>query len=154
MLEIKNVSKKFIVNNNEINVLNDVNIIFPNRGLFVIKGKSGSGKSTLLNLIAGYDKPTYGKLYYNGIDLCTVNENELSSYQRNEISFVFQSYNLFDNLTVYENLLFSTDDINENVVDETLTKLEINHLKKRKVKQISGGEKARVAIARALIKNT
>lgn len=152
MLEIKNVSKKFIVNNNEINVLNDVNIIFPNKGLFVIKGKSGSGKSTLLNLIAGYDKPTYGKIYYNEVDLCTVNENELSSYQRNEIGFVFQSYNLFDNLTVYENLLFSTDDINENVVDETLTKLEINHLKKRRVKQISGGEKARVAIARALIK--
>ena len=109
------------------NVLNDVNIIFPNKGLFVIKGKSGSGKSTLLNLIAGYDKPTYGKIYYNEVDLCTVNENELSSYQRNEIGFVFQSYNLFDNLTVYENLLFSTDDINENVVDETLTKLEINH---------------------------
>lgn len=88
MLEIKNVSKKFIVNNNEINVLNDVNIIFPNKGLFVIKGKSGSGKSTLLNLIAGYDKPTYGKIYYNEVDLCTVNENELSSYQRNEIGFV------------------------------------------------------------------
>lgn len=152
MLELKNIKKKYIINGKEINVLNDINIIFPNKGLFVIKGKSGSGKSTLLNLIAGYDKPSYGKIYYNEVDLCTVNENELSSYQRNEIGFVFQSYNLFDNLTIYENLLFSTDDINENVVNEILTKLEINHLKKRKVKQISGGEKARVAIARALIK--
>lgn len=152
MLEVKNIKKKYIINGKEINVLNDINIIFPNKGLFVIKGKSGSGKSTLLNLIAGYDKPSYGKIYYNEVDLCTVNENELSSYQRNEIGFVFQSYNLFDNLTIYENLLFSTDDINENVVNEILTKLEINHLKKRKVKQISGGEKARVAIARALIK--
>lgn len=91
MLEIKNVSKKFIVNNNEINVLNDVNIIFPNKGLFVIKGKSGSGKSTLLNLIAGYDKPTYGKLYYNGTQLMKMNYLHIKEMK----------LDLFSNLIIY-----------------------------------------------------
>ena len=153
MLEIKNVSKKFIVNKKDVEVLNDVNITFPDTGLYVLSGKSGCGKSTLLNLIAGYDKPTKGNIFYNNIDICNISYDELSSYQRNEIGFVFQSYNLFDNLTVNENLMFSKDIITNEEVKNVLDKLEIGHLINRKVSQISGGEKARVALARGLIRN-
>ena len=97
MLELCNVSKYY--KNEE--VLKKINLKFPSKGLFCILGKSGSGKTTLLNLIGGIDNPTEGIIYFNNEDISKIKkEIYLSSY----VSFVFQSYNLIENITVSENL--------------------------------------------------
>lgn len=141
MLELCNVSKSY--KNEE--VLKKINLKFPSKGLFCILGKSGSGKTTLLNLMGGIDHPTEGNIYFNKEDISKIKkEKYLSSY----VSFVFQSYNLIENITVSENLKL----IN-NKLENILKDLNIEKLKNKKVKFLSGGEKQRVAIARALLQD-
>ena len=121
MLKIKHVFKEY--NNQE--VLKDINITLPSKGLISIVGVSGSGKSTLLNLIGGIDKPSKGSIFINNVDVTKLNHKELNWYHNKYVGFIFQSYNLIEYLSVKDNLSL----INSNY-DYLLKKLNIYNYRK------------------------
>lgn len=104
MIEINDLTKIFKTKKQTITALNNINLTFPDTGLVFILGKSGCGKSTFLNLLANFDTPTKGIIKYNNLDLSTLKEKDRDEYLFNEVGFVFQSYNLFSDLTVKENI--------------------------------------------------
>lgn len=151
MLELRNINKSYITKNERVNVLKNINFTFPDKGLFVLMGPSGCGKSSLLNILTGLDSKYEGRVLYN-------NENIKDIYNnyRNEISYMTQSFNLFDNLTVFENVNLSLELLgkcDKTKVETILKDFEIYDLANKKCNTLSGGEKARVSIARAVIKN-
>lgn len=119
--------------------------------LLVIVGASGSGKSTLLNLLGGIDNCTSGNIYFKKDDITTYNEKQLTNYRRNNIGFIYQSFNLIKELTVQENVLLTATK-NKNV-DNILEKVKLLSKKKSYPQNLSGGEQQRVSIARALSKD-
>lgn len=154
MLKVTHLLKTY-QNKDHVFTLNDICFETADKGLIAIVGKSGSGKSTLLNVIGTLDSYDCGDIIIDGMSLSTLSPLEIDYYRSSYIGFVFQEFNLLDELTVEENILLSRDlsgNINLPSIDEVLEKLEISHLRKRKVNELSGGEKQRVAIARAIIK--
>ena len=151
MLELRNINKSYITKNERVNALKNINFTFPDKGLFVLMGPSGCGKSSLLNILTGLDSKYEGRVLYN-------NENikDIYANYRNEISYMTQSFNLFDNLTVFENINLSLNLLgkcDKTKVETILKDFEIYDLANKKCNTLSGGEKARVSIARAVIKN-
>ena len=146
MLELKNIYKKY----NENYVLKNISIKFPSHGLISILGESGSGKSTLLNLIGLIDNPTRGKIFINDKDSSKLKCKEIDNIHRTFISFIFQQYNLIENMTVDNNININNDSKNFNSI---VKMLKIEHLLTKKVCDLSGGEKQRVVIARSLMNN-
>lgn len=144
MLELKNISKTY---KKKVVALDNINLKFLNTGLVFIKGDSGSGKSTLLNIISTLELPSEGEVLYNGLCL---DKKTSANYLKNDISFIFQDANLFENLSVIENLSIYSD-LSE--VTDLLNRLDIESIRTKKVKNLSGGEKRRVAIARAILKH-
>ena len=143
ILEIKNVTYNYS-NSNE-NVLSSVNQKFEIGKFYAIIGKSGAGKSTLLSLLAGLDKPQKGQILFKGND---IEKSGYSNHRKNNISLVFQNYNLIDYLTPIENVRLVNKDASETILFELgLDKSQIN----RNVMKLSGGQQQRVAIARALV---
>ncbi len=129
-------------------------------GEFVaIMGSSGSGKTTLLNVISTIDKVTSGHIYVEGEDITKLKGNELNTFRRDKLGFIFQDFNLLDTLTAYENiaLTLSIKNVNYKEIDERIKKvasdLSIKHVLKKYPYQMSGGERQRVAAARAIITN-
>lgn len=151
MLRLDSINKSFNTGKaNEISVLKDVSLSFPDAGLFVILGPSGSGKSTLLSLMGALDTPDSGSIFYNNLEITKLNESDANKYRQNLVSFIFQENNLIDYLSLKDNaLLKSKSDDPKN--DEILKKLDIYHLLKKKPGTLSGGEKERCAIARAVL---
>ena len=154
---LKDLSKTFTTGKQQNKVLKNINLVFPEEGLFSIVGKSGCGKSTLLNILMGIEKPTSGKVYFNGKDISKMKDKTFSLYHLQGVSLVFQHYNLFDDLTAYENVILplemsgkSSKEIKEKA-DELFNQFNLGKLAKRKVKNLSGGEKQRIAILRSLI---
>lgn len=151
MLELRNINKSYITKNERVNVLKNINFTFPDKGLFVLMGPSGCGKSSLLNILTGLDSKYEGKVLYNNENIKDIYDN-----YRNEISYMTQSFNLFDNLTVFENINLSLKLLGKSdktKVETILKDFEIYDLANKKCNTLSGGEKARVSIARAVIKN-
>lgn len=151
MLELRNINKSYITKNERVNVLKNINFTFPDKGLFVLMGPSGCGKSSLLNILTGLDSKYEGKVLYNNENIKDIYDN-----YRNEISYMTQSFNLFDNLTVFENINLSLKLLGKSdktKVETILKDFEIYNLANKKCNTLSGGEKARVSIARAVIKN-
>lgn len=143
ILEIKNVTYNYS-NSNEL-VLSKVNQKFEIGKFYAIIGKSGAGKSTLLSLLAGLDKPQKGQILFNGND---IEKDGYSNHRKNNISLVFQNYNLIDYLTPLENVRLVNKNASETILFELgLDKSQIN----RNVMKLSGGQQQRVAIARALV---
>ncbi len=143
ILEIKNVTYNYS-NSNE-NVLSSVNQKFEIGKFYAIIGKSGAGKSTLLSLLAGLDKPQKGQILFKGND---IEKDGYSNHRKNNISLVFQNYNLIDYLTPIENVRLVNKNASETILFELgLDKSQIN----RNVMKLSGGQQQRVAIARALV---
>ena len=129
-------------------------------GEFVaIMGASGSGKTTLLNLISTIDKVTAGHIYVAGTDITKLKGNELNRFRREELGFIFQDFNLLDNLTAYENiaLALSIQNVNsaetERMVKKVAEDLDIQNILQKYPYQMSGGQKQRVASARAIVTN-
>lgn len=122
-----------------------------------IMGPSGSGKSTLLNLIAGLDRPSRGRVLVDGVDVGQQREADLARYRRDRIGFIFQFFNLLNNLTVRENVLIPTELAGmkhgdaERRVDDLIEQLGLTAQAKQFPAQLSGGERQRVAIGRALV---
>lgn len=143
ILEIKNVTYNYS-NSNE-KVLSSVNQKFEIGKFYAIIGKSGAGKSTLLSLLAGLDKPQKGQILFKGND---IEKDGYSNHRKNNISLVFQNYNLIDYLTPIENVRLVNKNASETILFELgLDKSQIN----RNVMRLSGGQQQRVAIARALV---
>ena len=159
MIELQNINKYYKSGQGKFHALRDINIKFPEKGLVFITGKSGSGKSTLLNIIGGIDAYDSGDLIINDVSTKNFTKKDYNSYRNTYIGFIFQEFNVIKNLTVYENIALSIQLHNDSVKkhhDEIMNVIEQVGLKgkeKRKMNQISGGERQRVAIARSLIKN-
>ncbi len=120
--------------------------------LLVIVGSSGSGKSTLLNMIGGMDKPTSGKILINGRDITGYNDRKLTEYRKSKVGFVFQSFNLIQELTAKENVALTANKSTD--IDRVFSIVGLADKKKKYPSQLSGGEQQRVSIARALAKKS
>ena len=156
MIKVEHVTKVFKDSHNEVLALKDINLKLPDTGMVFILGKSGSGKSTLLNLVANFDKPTSGKIYFNNIDVTNFRERKRDKYLLKNVGFIFQAYNLFETLTVKENIALGLKTNYKKIeekIDSILEEVHLKGLKNKLVKNLSGGQKQRVAIARALIKD-
>lgn len=153
-IEFRDIKKTYKMGEVEINALSGINFAI-NKGEFVIiAGASGAGKSTILNILGGMDKPTSGNVIVDQKDISEFKEKELITYRRHDIGFVFQFYNLVQNLTAKENVELATQ-ISENPlnIDEVIESVGLGDRKDNFPSQLSGGEQQRVAIARALAKN-
>ena len=153
-IEFKDVRKVYQMGDVEINALNGVNFSIDKGELVIVVGASGAGKSTILNLLGGMDRPTSGEIYVDNKEIHNLSDMELVTYRRNDIGFVFQFYNLVQNLTARENLELATQ-ISKNPldIDQVLEDVGLSHRKNNFPSQLSGGEQQRVAVARALAKN-
>ena len=153
-IEFKDVKKVYKMGEVEIEALSGVNFSI-NKGEFVVvAGASGAGKSTILNILGGMDSPSSGEIYVDNSKISEYSSKELTTYRRFDIGFVFQFYNLVQNLTVVENVELATQ-ICKNPLDieKTVEAVGLGHRKGNFPAQLSGGEQQRVAIARALAKN-
>jgi len=136
-------------------VLENINLDINNGDFVVIMGPSGSGKSTFLSIISGLARPTEGSVYYDELNISKLPESEVGKFRNSKIGFVFQKFNLLENLTVYENILppviIAESKMTKKDIFELLKRFEIDVLSDMKVKKLSGGEQQRVALARALV---
>tara|TARA_Y100000996_G_scaffold37226_1_gene25931 strand:- start:57 stop:725 length:669 start_codon:yes stop_codon:yes gene_type:complete len=155
-LNCKNLSKSFVINNETLDVLTDVNLEIKESEKIAISGKSGAGKSTLLHIMAGLDKPTNGSVLYNENDLSNISLNKLSKIRLLNFGFVYQFHYLLEDLTIEENIsipamlngTYNKD--MKNQIHEIMHNLNIIDRKDHLPWKLSGGEKQRAAIARAL----
>lgn len=150
----ENVKKIYKVDDVEINASNGVDFKIEKGEFVVIVGPSGAGKTTILNLLGGMDKATSGKIIVDGKDVAAYDEKQLTQYRRDDIGFVFQFYNLVQNLTALENVELATQ-ISKNPLDVkmVLKRVGLEDRTNNFPAQLSGGEQQRVAIARAIAKN-
>ena len=159
IIEVKKVSKVFGNKDKEIKVLDHISLEIKKGEFVSLMGASGSGKSTLLYLIGGLDTPTDGVIYINGNDINKIKEKELAKLRRKDIGFVFQFYNLVQNLTVEENIMLPVimDRKKEKDYKERLNKIlkiiGLEDKRKSLPRELSGGQQQRVSIARAIILN-
>ena len=155
MIRLQNVSKLYGDKENSIVALDNINIEIKYGEFTLILGPSGSGKSTLLNILGGMDRLSEGLFFYNEKNISELSNNELSNYRKNEVSFVFQFYNLIPSLTAYENVAIAAElSYKVEIVEELLERVGLMHRKNNFPSQLSGGEMQRVSIARALSKKT
>lgn len=153
-IEVNNVEKIYEMGEIEIKALDNISFSIDKGEFVVVVGPSGAGKSTILNILGGMDTPTYGELIVDENNISGYSPRELTTYRRNDIGFVFQFYNLVQNLTAVENIELATEICKDPFEPEMI--LEQVGLKDRRdnfPSQLSGGEQQRVAIARALAKN-
>ncbi|MBQ6452546.1 MAG: ABC transporter ATP-binding protein [Solobacterium sp.] len=153
-IEFKNVTKTYHVGEVDIQALAGVDFSVEKGQFVVVAGASGAGKSTILNILGGMDTCTSGEITVDGTRVDLMDEKELTDYRRFDIGFVFQFYNLVQNLTALENVELATE-ICRDPLDpaETLREVGLGERMHNFPSQLSGGEQQRVAIARALAKN-
>lgn len=153
-IKLENVKKTYVMGEVEIHAVNDVSFTIDKGEFVIILGASGAGKSTILNLLGGMDQATSGRIVVDGNEISGYNTKQLTKYRREEIGFVFQFYNLVQNLNALENVELAVE-----ICSNPLNPMEVLHgvgLKERMnnfPSQLSGGEQQRVSIARALAKN-
>ncbi|WP_194192217.1 ABC transporter ATP-binding protein [Clostridium chrysemydis] len=153
-IDVKNIHKRYKVGDSEIVANNGVSFSIEKGEFVIILGPSGAGKSTTLNILGGMDSLDSGKIIIDGTDISNFNNKELTKYRRDDVGFVFQFYNLVQNLTAKENVELAiqiTDDALD--VDKTLKMVGLDKRKDNFPSQLSGGEQQRVSIARAIAKN-
>lgn len=156
MITLKDVYKIYYMGDNEVRAADGINIHITKGEFVAIVGQSGSGKSTCMNIIGCLDTPTEGKYYLNGIDVSTMNDNELAEIRNKMLGFIFQQYNLIPKLTVQENvelpLLYAgvpADERKERARYQ-LKRVGLEGKERNYPTQLSGGQQQRVSIARAL----
>ena len=153
-VKFENVSKVYKTGEVEIKALHDVNFEIEKGEFCVIVGASGAGKTTILNILGGMDTLTEGKVFLDGEEVSAYNKKKLTGYRRHDVGFVFQFYNLVQNLTAQENVELAAQICKEPLDAATvLTEVGLAERMKNFPAQLSGGEQQRVAIARALAKN-
>ena len=160
MIQVNKLNKIFNENTKkQFHALKDINLQIQTSSCVILKGVSGSGKSTLLSILGTLSKPSSGDIIVNGDSIAKLPDLHASSYRASNLGFIFQSYNLFNELDVIQNISipliplgFTQKQINEKV-SIALNLANIEHKKNETVSNLSGGEKQRVAIARALVNN-
>jgi putative ABC transport system ATP-binding protein len=157
IVEAKQVTKTYTVDDREIRVLDNVTLSVAESEFLVVEGSSGSGKTTLLSLLSGLDKPTSGQVFLEEKDITDKAEDDLAQLRKDLIGFVFQSFHLIPSLTALENIMFPAELKRDPAAQEKAIKLiRRMGLDKRRGNfphQLSGGEMQRVAMCRALINN-
>lgn len=159
MIKTVNLSKVYVTEDVETTALNNVNIEIKEGEFVAIMGPSGCGKSTLLHILGLLDNPSHGEFWFLDKEVSKFSERERAGMRKGNIGFVFQSFNLIDELTVYENvelpLLYlkvpSAD--RKKMVEDALSRMDIAHRRNHFPQQLSGGQQQRVAIARAVVAN-
>ena len=153
-LQIENIEKSFGREQNKVEVLKNISFIAKQGELIVLLGPSGSGKSTLLNIIGGIESADRGDILLDGKSVACLTHKNLERYRRQQVGYVFQAYNLIENLTVKENIevgAYLSD--NPLPLDDLIRALGLWEHKDKLPKQISGGQQQRTSIGRAIIKN-
>jgi putative ABC transport system ATP-binding protein len=153
-IELKNVKKAYTMGEVIINAVDDVSFSVDKGEFVVVIGASGAGKTTILNLLGGMDQVTSGEIFVDGNEISGYSKKMLTQYRRDEIGFVFQFYNLVQNLNAIENVELAVE-ICKNPMqpEEVLTNVGLQNRMQNFPSQLSGGEQQRVSIARALAKN-
>lgn len=153
-IDFKNISKTYQMGEVEIKALNKASFEIDEGELVVILGPSGAGKTTCLNILGGMDSATSGTFKIDNVDITNLHNKELIKYRRNDIGFVFQFYNLIQNLTALENVELAVQLCKDHLDPEKiLKKVGLKERMNNFPAQLSGGEQQRVAIARAIAKN-
>lgn len=159
MIELNNISKTYGIGDNVCNALDNVNLHIKQGEFVAIVGASGSGKSTLLNIIGCMDIPTKGEYHFKGENVLGKKFNDLANFRNKEIGFVFQSFNLANDCTVFENVEMPLGyagvkkAVRTKRVNEVIEQVGLSDKIKNLPTQLSGGQQQRVAIARALVNN-
>lgn len=141
----------------DVKALDDVSIVFPEKGMVFLLGKSGSGKSTLLNVCGGLDAPTSGAILVKGKSSEKFSQSDFDSYRNTYVGFIFQEYNILNEFTVEDNIALALElqgkPKDKKVIADLLEQVDLTGFAKRKPNTLSGGQKQRIAIARALVKS-
>ena len=157
MIKTENLSMLFTTEDVQTKALNEVSLEIKKGEFVAIMGPSGCGKSTLLNILGTLDSSTSGKYFFDGKEIDKMSESQLTSFRKGNIGFVFQNFNLIDELTVYENVELPLVYLNSKKsernlkVMEVLERMNIAHRAGHFPQQLSGGQQQRVAIARAVV---
>lgn len=154
MVEAKGLKKYYRLGEHIVKALDGVDFTVKEQEFVAIVGKSGSGKSTLLHMLGGLDTPTEGSVCIDGRNLAGMNKEQLTVFRRRKVGFVFQNYNLVQDLNVYENIVLPIEldgrPVDKRFMEEMLDLLKLQEKKKALPSNLSGGQQQRVAIARAL----
>jgi len=159
MIELKNIRKSYKTRHETLEVLKGISLTVPEHSLVMLLGESGSGKSTLCNLLGLLDTATSGEYYLNGIPVHTLSSAERTRLRREQVSFVFQNYNLIPTMTAFENIELPLGYRNVAkkerlaIVENALHSVGLSERAGHRPAELSGGEQQRVAIARALVMN-
>jgi putative ABC transport system ATP-binding protein len=159
MIKVQNLEKIYRTEEIETVALNNVSFEIKEGEFVAMMGPSGCGKSTLLNIIGMLDDLDAGSYLFNGTEVAKFNERKRADLRKHNIGFVFQSFNLIDELTVFENvelpLMYTgvASAERKRIVDEVLDKIQIAHRRNHYPQQLSGGQQQRVAVARAVVNN-
>ena len=157
ILRAENLTKKYGKGESEVIAVDNVSFSVEKGEFLAIVGSSGSGKSTLLHLLGGVDRPTSGKVYVDGKDIYSLNDDNLAIFRRRQVGIIYQFYNLIPILNVEENITLPCDldgnKVDENRLNELLKSLGLVNRRKHLPNELSGGQQQRVSIGRALINN-
>ncbi len=154
MIQVEHLSKVYGKGENEVVALNDVSFSVKKGEFVAIIGPSGSGKSTLLHILGGVDRPTKGKVYFDGVDVYQQKEDQLAIFRRRQVGLIYQFYNLIPILNVLENMtlpvLMDGREVNQEFLTELVATLGLEGKEKKLPNELSGGQQQRTSIGRAL----
>lgn len=155
MIQVEHLSKVYGKGENEVVALNDVSFSVKKGEFVAIIGPSGSGKSTLLHILGGVDRPTKGKVYFDGVDVYQQKEDQLAIFRRRQVGLIYQLYNLIPILNVLENMtlpvLMDGREVNQEFLTELVATLGLEGKEKKLPNELSGGQQQRTSIGRALM---
>jgi putative ABC transport system ATP-binding protein len=155
MIQVEHLSKVYGKGENEVVALNDVSFSVKKGEFVAIIGPSGSGKSTLLHILGGVDRPTKGKVYFDGVDVYQQKEDQLAIFRRRQVGLIYQFYNLIPILNVVENMtlpvLMDGREVNQEFLTELVAILGLEGKEKKLPNELSGGQQQRTSIGRALM---
>lgn len=155
ILKVENLTKTYGKGENKINAVDNISFSVEKGEFLAIIGSSGSGKSTLLHLLGGVDRPTSGKVYIDGEDIYSLNNNDLAIFRRRKVGLIYQFYNLIPILNVNENIKLPCEldekQVSEEKLNDLLKTLGLENRKEHLPNELSGGQQQRVSIGRAII---
>lgn len=155
MIQVEHLSKVYGKGENEVVALNDVSFSVKKGEFVAVIGPSGSGKSTLLHILGGVDRPTKGKVYFDGVDVYQQKEDQLAIFRRRQVGLIYQFYNLIPILNVVENMtlpvLMDGREVNQEFLTELVATLGLEGKEKKLPNELSGGQQQRTSIGRALM---
>ena len=153
MIKARNIIKSYQNGESRFQVLKDISLDIEDNDFVVILGASGSGKSTFLNVISGLERPDSGKVFYDGKDITALSDNELTSFRKENVGFIFQQYYLLPNMSVDKNVKMGADLANNKDYKNVIRAVGLGEKLHKYPSELSGGEQQRVSIARAIAKN-